>query len=167
MRDFFQKMYRHGPDVSTGFCGLHYFKGQTVSSVRLALILVAASVISVVASTFVKKAMSAGDQVETDLQMTAQRINQEGPRLVGNGVRLDGAAAGPGRSITYLHTNLEASIGDVDKKAFETGYATAIRAQACSAVKALLLKDVTMTYSYRDRNGVPIGSVSVNKSHCK
>lgn len=138
-----------------------------MSSVRLVLVLVVGAAISVVASTFVKKAMSAGDQVETDLQKTAQRINQEGPRLVGNGVRLDGAAAGPGRSITYLHTNLETSFADVDKKAFEAGYATAIRAQACAAVKALLLKDVTMTYSYRDRNGVPIGSVSVDKSHCK
>lgn len=135
-------------------------------SVRLALILVAASAISVVTSTFVKKAMSAGDQVETDLQKTAQRINQEGPRLVGNGVRLDSATAGPGRSITYLHTNLEASIADIDKKAFETAYATAIRTQACNAAKGLILKDVTMTYSYRDRNGAPIGSVSVDKSHC-
>lgn len=111
--------------------------------------------------------MSAGDRVEIDLQETAQRINQVGPRLVGNGVRLDGAAAEPGRSITYLHTNLEASIANVDKKAFETGYAIAIRTQACSTVRTLLLKDVTITYSYRDRNGVPIGSVSVDKSDCK
>ncbi len=138
-----------------------------MSSVRLILIVVAASVISVVASTFVKKAMSAADQVETDLQKTAQRINQEGPRMVGNGVRLDGAAAGPGRLITYLHTNLEASIANVDKKAFETGYATAIRTQACNTVRSLLLKDVTITYSYRDRNGISIGSISVDKSHCK
>lgn len=136
-------------------------------SARLGLILVVAATISVVASTFVKKAMSAGDQVEADLQKTAQRINQEGPKLVGSGVRLDGAAAGPGRVITYLHTNLEASIADVDKKVFETAYATAIREQACKSVRSLLMKEVTMTYSYRDRNGILIGSISVDKSHCK
>lgn len=138
-----------------------------MSSLRFILVIVAASAISVVASVIAKKAVAAGDQVEVDLQKTAQRINQEGPRAIGNGVRLDGAAAGPGRSITYLHTNVEASVADVDKKAFETTYATALRAQACNSVKALLLKDVTMIYSYRDRNGLPIGSVVVDKSHCK
>ncbi len=24
LQDFFQKLYRRGPDLSTGFCGLHY-----------------------------------------------------------------------------------------------------------------------------------------------
>ena len=138
-----------------------------MSPVRLVVVLVVASAISVLASTFVKKEMSASDQVEIDLQKTAQRINQEGPRRFGNGVRLDSAAVGPGRSITYLHTQLDTAIVDLDIKAFETEHATAIRAQACNAVRVLLLKDVTMIYSYKDRNGVPIGRVSVDKSHCK
>ena len=136
------------------------------SSVRLALVLIVASVVSVIASTFIKKAMSGSDPAETDLQQTAQRINQEGPRALGNGIRLDGAAAGPGRVITYMHTNVEATVADVDRKAFDTTHAAGIRAQVCATARNLLLKDVTITYSYPDRNGVPIGSIFVDKSHC-
>lgn len=137
------------------------------SFLKLALVLIVASIVSVIASTFVKKAMSSGDQFENDLQKTALRINQEGPRLIGNGVRLDSAAAGPGRTITYMHTNVEASLEEVDRKVFETAYTTAIRTQTCSTAKTLLANDVSMNYSYRDRNGVPIGTITVDKSYCK
>jgi len=138
-----------------------------MSSVKLASLLIVGSLISVVASTVAKKAMSSGDAVENDLQTTAQRINREGPRLIGNDVRLDGAAAGPGRVITYLHTNVVAAITDIDLLAFKTHHTVGIRAQVCSTLRGLLQKDVTMVYQYRDKNGAQIGSISVDKSHCK
>lgn len=137
------------------------------SSVRLAFVLIAASAVLVVVSTIVKKTMAGGDSVEMDLQKTAQRVSEEGPRLIGNGVRLDSAAAGPGRTIRFTHTNVEALLADVDINAFNTKYAATIRAQVCSATPPVLAKGVTMTYLYKDRTGVPIGSFDVTEEHCR
>ena len=135
---------------------------------KLVLLIVVASVATTVATTFVNKAMSSGDDVVVeDLKKTAERINKEGPRLIGNGHRLDGATAGPGRSITYFQTNLEATAANVDKNLFETAFAPTIRVNVCKSMADLMSKNVLANYTYKDRDGNSIGTVSVSKSDCK
>lgn len=137
-----------------------------MSTFKSLALLIFAAAVAVVAPVIAKKTVSSEDKVLTGLQESARQINQEGPRLIGNGNRLDGAIAGPGRTITYQHTNLEFFASNIDKTAFETAYAAAVRSQACS-LKKLLSQDVTMIYSYKDRNGALIGNVAVNKTHCQ
>ena len=135
---------------------------------KLVLLIVVASVATTVATTFAKKASFSGeDAVVENLKKTAERINREGPRLIGNGLRLDGAIAGPGRSITYFQTNLEATAKNVDKNLFETTYAPTMRANVCKSMTDPMSKNVLANYTYKDRDGNAIGTVSVSQSDCK
>ena len=135
---------------------------------KLVLIILVAAVATTVITIFVKKASSNGeDAVVENLKKTADRINREGPRLIGNGHRLDGATAGPGRSITYFQTNLEATADNVDKKLFETTFASNIRANVCASMTDSMSRNVLANYTYKDRDGNAIGTVSVSQSECK
>lgn len=138
------------------------------STAKLVSIVVGGSILITIATPFFKKMMSSSEDVVVEhLLKTAERINREGPRAIGNGVRLDGATAGPGRTITYFHTNLEATAENVDKDLFQKIYVPEMTARVCKSMTDVLSKNVLANYTYKDRDGNAIGTVSVNQSECK
>jgi hypothetical protein len=102
------------------------------------------------------------------LNQTSQRINQEGPRMVDSGTRLDRAVVGPGRKLTFYHTIVDVTVWDISEQQLQDAVGPRIREQACGREEIVqLLEDgVTITYRYKGMGGIVIGDIAVSEADC-
>lgn len=96
-----------------------------------------------------------------ELTLAVAKVNANSPRMIDDVTRLEGAAEGPGRRITYRFTLLPKKASEIDKAVwveFERGLRKA--ALDSHAVLTMLAADVTVVYQYSGNDKQLIGEVT-------
>lgn len=165
-------------EASTG--GRSYAKGSVIRTIVTALICIAIYAglfaASAANNTLGQSSFSAGsDQspewVESDLQTVVTEINRDGPILIDEYTRLDGASAGPGLVLTYRYTLIETDVEqilDSTLRDFENDMGKAIRSTTCDDpdTKSLLDAGVRFVYRYNDASGIFVTQIEVDGRDC-
>lgn len=104
---------------------------------------------------------------DNEVQKMAAALNAYAPRMLGNGVRFDGAQAGPGPLLTFHNTFVNLPSSQVNRAVVEA-LTSEMRQMACGDTKLreLFAHQVVVTYAYAGNDGVPVASISIYPSNC-
>jgi hypothetical protein len=95
------------------------------------------------------------------LAAEVRRLNS-GPRMVDNVTRFDRATQGPGLTLTIDETLVTLRAADVSRQAWQNAVPRLRQQMALGAPGALSRKGITVIYRYFGKDGVLIGSVTLN-----
>ena len=163
-------------EVSTG--ARSYAKGGAVRTVVTALICLAIYAALLANedqdSTFgfePTKSASEAEWLERELEAAANYVNRDVPMLVDEYTQLDGAIAGPGRSLTYRYTLIETyadELSDSVLRDFENTMTEQLRMNTCgnADMKSFLDSGVRFVYRYEDSVGRLVAQFEVNDIDC-
>jgi len=98
---------------------------------------------------------------EGDLDRAAREINATVPKMVDQATRLDGAAAGSGRRLTYNLTLVSLKAQEIDRAAWKQNVAPSIRAHLAQTkgMHTLLAAGVTVVCRYFSSDGTLIDEI--------
>ncbi|ANF51057.1 hypothetical protein A0O34_11270 [Chryseobacterium glaciei] len=110
--------------------------------------------------------------IDDELKEAATSMNKLTPQILNDGIRLDSVSAEPNRVFKYNYTLIqdvkenvtEAEINTFKKEAKE-GAVNAIKTSA--DMQQFRDNDVTLKYSYYDKNGKPTADFSVTSAEYK
>jgi len=116
----------------------------------------------------VGKSAAGGMSVEQALVKVCNQVNQQLPMMVDKETRWDNTTPGPGRRFTYNYTFFTATARDVDVNYFYQAMTPKLRNDVCSSkdLEVFFKNDVTLSYSYRGRDGVHIGKIDITPRDC-
>jgi Zn-dependent protease with chaperone function len=107
--------------------------------------------------------------IEEQLQMVADEVNKDVPKMLDSGTRLDGAVAGPGLRITYLYTFTEMNAAEVTPETVETSLVPGVTSSACSSgnLQPFFDQNISVIYQYRGIDGDDIAVVALTPDTCE
>jgi hypothetical protein len=96
-------------------------------------------------------------------------LNANCPKMIDAATRMDGATTGPGQLITIRNTAVAVDGASIDRVAWQTTIAPALRANALKApgVRKMLTWGMTVSYRYTGRDGVLIDEVTLTPDDLK
>ena len=96
-------------------------------------------------------------------------INAGCPKMLDEVTRMDGATAGPGKLITINNTTIAVDGASIDRVAWRTSIAPAIRASSINAtfVRKELASGTAVAYRYTGRDGVFIDEIKLTPGDLK
>ncbi len=106
--------------------------------------------------------------VEDALRQTANLMNRSLPMMVNKRTRLDNAAPGPGKRLTYYYTLVSYSSVDVTIQELKDAMWPTLRTSVCTDPQShfLLQQGVQLVYHYKGSDGGYIGDFALNPSDC-
>lgn len=116
----------------------------------------------------VGKSASGAMSVEQALVKLCDQLNQQLPMVVDKETRWDNTTPGPGRRFTYNYTFVNVVARDVDVNYFLQAQTQQLRRGVCSSkdMEIFLKNAVTISYSYRSRDGIHIGKIEITPRDC-
>ena len=110
-----------------------------------------------------------GSPTEAELRRIAAESNVTAqlPKMLDEWTRIEEVTAGPGVRFNYNYTLVKQDFEDIDANVV-TEVVTKIRSQACVSKNILtsLKRGVTVTYSYKSRDGKPVLHLEVTRATC-
>jgi hypothetical protein len=108
------------------------------------------------------------EDVEDALRKTTVEFNKQLPKQIDGDTRADSSDSGPGKRITFRYTITSASSREIDRKYFNTVLTEQFSPTVCGAksTEFFFKKGVTLTYSYKSRDGVPIEDLVLTPKKC-
>jgi Tfp pilus assembly major pilin PilA len=106
------------------------------------------------------------ERIQSQLAVSAGQVT---PKMINAYMRIDGAAAGPGRTFTYHYTQMNVDTADhIPAGEFEKNFAPQMKKTVCTsgALKTLLADDVTVLYDYSAKDGSSLGVVEITRAVC-
>ena len=100
-----------------------------------------------------------------ELQKAADAINKKAPLMVDQETQLTGAT-GANNTLTYNYKMVNYTAAQLDKAKFTSVIKPQLIKVVCPKIKPMLDAGVTAVYSYKDKVGDLIASVSLDKSTC-
>ncbi len=98
----------------------------------------------------------------------AGQANQAAPADVDSNTRLDGARAGPGLRLTTQYTLVNSESEGINTTTFGAKLSPVIKKAGCTntELRPLIDQGVVVVLEYRDSDGKPIGTISINRDTC-
>jgi hypothetical protein len=106
-----------------------------------------------------------GDSFERTLQSDAIELNRTLPKIMGNGIRLDKVAAGPGNTILYNYTLMTDEIGIMSSDKL-TEFKNTIHDEVCSKLLDLRRNGTLVSYRYKTAQGTEIAEIQIPTGDC-
>jgi uncharacterized RDD family membrane protein YckC len=108
---------------------------------------------------------------EGQLRQTAAEVSRMAPVMVSDGTRLDGASAGPGRSLTFRYTLTQIDItelGDPQGDPFMEWLRSQLREGTCKMQAFAALREIgaTIRFSYADMTGRELATIEFAPGEC-
>lgn len=122
--------------------------------------------LSVLCLTLALTSCSKEKTVDDDLKEVAANINKTTPQNLADGVRLDSVSAQPGKIFKYNYTLTDDEKESVTPEQIET-FKTSAKEGALRVIKTspdikeFRDNDVTMVYTYYDKNGKPTADFKI------
>jgi len=128
--------------------------------------------LSMVCLTLALTSCSKEKTVDDDLKEVAANINKTTPQNLADGVRLDSVSAQPGKIFKYNYTLTDDEKESVTPEQIETFKTTAKEGalrviKTSPEIKEFRDNDVTMVYTYYDKNGKPTADFKIIPSEYK
>ncbi|MFY7814120.1 MAG: hypothetical protein ACOVRK_02900 [Chryseobacterium taeanense] len=128
--------------------------------------------LSVLCVTLALSSCSKEKTIDDDLKVVAANINKTTPQNLADGVRLDSVSAQPGKIFKYNYTltdDVKESVTPEQIEAFKTSAKEgALRVVKTSPdIKEFRDNDVTMVYTYYDKNGKPTTDFKITPEEYK
>ena len=103
---------------------------------------------------------------EGQVSALAERINQQGSKMVDEVTRLEGAEALPNRTLLYKYSLITKSASEIPTDALDRVVRPDIVKKYNTLPEMKMFRDngVTLVYRYRDKEGQMIGDISVGPS---
>ena len=116
----------------------------------------------------VGRSAAGGMSVEQALVKVCDQVNKQLPMSVDKETRWDNTTPGPGCQLTYNYTFVNAAASDVDVNYFYQVMTQKLRNSVCTSadMKVFFKNNVTVSYSYRGRDGVHIGKIDITPRDC-
>ena len=107
--------------------------------------------------------MEQSTEIEKMLRQAEDQINSISPKMVDNGIRMDGAKAGPGKRLKYLYTFVGRKAADVDMTVWRNKGVPAVRQKIMGQkeMRALFEVGTTVIYRYSGSDGVLIDEIII------
>ena len=107
-------------------------------------------------------------QLDAVLLQVSETMNKRMPQSVDPDTRLDRVSAEPGPHFSYHYTLLARSSADVDKVSFARAIRTQLKSKLCDSkqIRSFLNHGIAVSYTYRDKNGLPIGGAEFAPNSC-
>lgn len=105
---------------------------------------------------------------EIGLKIAARKINSKAPIIVGSGMRLDRAVAGPGASLTYFYTLTSYDRQTLPPKLFEARLYPILKKNFCSVagMRRALKVGAKFFFEYADNDGSEIAHLKIDRGAC-
>jgi hypothetical protein len=102
------------------------------------------------------------------LSEIAAQANMAAPADIDPNTRLEGVKAGPGLKLTSTYTLLNPESQGIDSTTFETKLVPVVKEGSCKNpdLGPLINRGVVVVLEYRDKDGKPMGTVSVDRNTC-
>ncbi|MGE4514838.1 MAG: hypothetical protein AB7E26_13660 [Chryseobacterium sp.] len=128
--------------------------------------------LSVLSVTLALSSCSKEKTIDDDLKEVAANINKTTPQNLADGVRLDSVSAQPGKIFKYNYTltdDVKESVTPEQIEAFKASAKEgALRVVKTSPdIKEFRDNDVTMVYTYYDKNGKPTTDFKITPEEYK
>lgn len=109
-----------------------------------------------------------GMSVEKALVKVCDQMNKKLPVAADKETRWDSTTPGPGRRFTYNYTFVNAAARDVDVNYFLQAQTQQLTRSVCTSkeMEVFFKNAVTISYSYRSRDGIPIGTIELTPRDC-
>ena len=103
-----------------------------------------------------------------DLNQVSRALNVKLPEMIDKNIRLDSTRAGPGRSLSYIHSLPAWSSTDLDFDSIRGPLAKNAKPVVCGTAEsvAMMRAGVTIRYIFNTNDGVEIARASFSNSDC-
>lgn len=107
--------------------------------------------------------------VDQTLAGLSEQFNRKTPVMVDKETQLDRVTAEPGARLVYHYTVIGVSSTEVNPAGFQEKLKPQVKARLCSSaeMQRFLKNGVNISYRYKGRDGVPIGSFDFSPSDCR
>jgi len=107
-------------------------------------------------------------QMENLLVKVSEYKNKHMPELIDPDTRLDRVSVEPGLHFSYHYTLLASNGSDIDKAGFMASQRAKLKSTMCqkSDVRNFLDHGITLAYSYRSKDNVPVGTAEFAPNSC-
>lgn len=107
-------------------------------------------------------------QMENFLVKWSEYVNKRMPELIDSGLRLDRVSTEPGLHFSYHYTLLSSNSIDIDKASFMADQRAKLKTSVCQKpdVRSFLEHGITVAYSYRSKDNVPVGTAEFAPDAC-
>ena len=106
------------------------------------------------------------DYSKESLQVAADFLNRQSPKMVDAKTRLDKTTVET-RTIIYHYTLVDQSKGDLDLEKVKKDVFDGVAKGTCERLRAPLDKGVQMRYLYKDKAGLPLFDLMVDMAVCQ
>ncbi|MGE3758258.1 MAG: hypothetical protein AB7H97_10905 [Pseudobdellovibrionaceae bacterium] len=112
------------------------------------------------------------EQIEAQLIQSfneaAEKLNTEGPVMIGDGVRRERTEVGPGLNITYFISLRNFASTDIDVFDFQSSLITELRENVCKSKEMIpaLKFGAGYSYVYTGTDDVEVARVTIRKHDC-
>ncbi len=120
------------------------------------------------AGNAIGKASTQGMTIDEAIVKMTNELNKQMPMTVDRDTRLDGVSPGVGRQFTYNYTFVNSNSYEFDQAAWYIEVSPILRNRVCTNTDmAVFFKNgVTVSYSYKGKDGGHVGKISIAPRDC-